>query len=297
MTISELCWEVRRKLFPRGYPRAMGAWPLRVDPAAPPERVAELKARAADLAARSQYGWGQTVDFGPFAQEGFLGRGYLEIVGLLDQWGWWPESLAGKEVADVGCFTGGHTALLAHRGARRVWAVDELPEHLEQARLLTDAFGLEGVEFLHSSVYKLYEAIQPGSLDMVVLSGVLYHLSDMLVGLLMMRRLLKPGGLLLIESNGADDSRRSFANFGRYWGGMWWQPSGLCIRDMCAFMGFADAEVRFYKPDRFLARAVNDGEAEIPFKRGMNWDFPELADAERRTMDRRVMAGVRPRLW
>jgi SAM-dependent methyltransferase len=65
---------------------------------------------------------------------GLLGEKYLTLAGVVDRLGWWPTDLTGKQVADVGCFTGGLSVLLAARGAERVAAVDELPEHLEQAR-------------------------------------------------------------------------------------------------------------------------------------------------------------------
>lgn len=296
MSIRELLWTLRKHLAKRHYPRAMADWPLRLPEDHDGTRLRDILSRCEAAAAKSQYGWGQTVEFGETVQEGFLGRGYLEIVGLLDRWRWWPQDLAGLRIADVGCFTGGHSAIMAHRGAERVYAVDELPEHLAQCEALCAAYGLEQVTRLQSSVYALDQRIDTCSLDLIMLSGVLYHLSDMLVGLLMMRKLLKPGAALILESNGVEDMKRSYANFGRYYGGMWWQPSGRCILDMLEFMGFRDAEVRFYKPDRCLARAVRDESAEIPFKRGMNWPFTDLVDAERRTMNERVMAPVRPRL-
>ena len=59
-------------------------------------------------------------------------------------------------VADVGCFTGGITALLADRGAERVVAVDEVGSHLEQARVVVTAFGLEDkVDLIDDSLFAL----------------------------------------------------------------------------------------------------------------------------------------------
>ncbi len=46
----------------------------------------------------------------------------------------------------------------------------------------------------------------------------------MLVGLYVMRQLLEPGGVLLIESNAVDDDTHSYDNFGQFYAGMWWQP-------------------------------------------------------------------------
>jgi len=128
--------------------------------------------------------------------------------------------------------------------------------------------------------------------DLIVLSGVLYHLSDMLVGLYALRRLLKPGGVLLIESNAVGDDDASYANFGRFFAGMWWQPTTLCIRDLCAFMGYEGAETSMYRADRCVGRAVR-GKEEPSFRRGLNWDFADLRDSVARTLDPSVMAPAR----
>ncbi len=292
-----MLWELRRHFFRGSYPRAKADWPHHLAADLPAERVKALQERVETLTAAAQYGWGHSIDFGPFRKEGFLEDQYLEIAGLFDQWNWWPRDLKGLRIADIGCFTGGLSVLMAGRGAEHVYAVDEVPEHLAQCAFIGETFGIDGVEAVEASAFNVGEHIGAGSLDIVLLSGVLYHMSDMLVGLLALRELLKPGGLLLLETNGVDDNKRSFANFGRYYGGMWWQPSGLCIKDMCEFMGFEAAEPRFYKPDRCLARAVKSEAEDIPFKRGMNWSFSSLQDDHSRSRDRRLMAPVRHRLF
>jgi len=243
-----------------------------------------LQQRAVDLASRSQYGWGHTIDFGPFQVEGLLGKKYLRIAGVLDELGWWPASLDGLEVADVGCFTGGLSVLMAARGAAVVHAVDEVPEHLEQCRMVASAFGCDGVRTHGTTLYQLHEAIAPASLDLVMFAGVLYHLSDMLVGLLALQQLLKPGGAVLLESNAVECWDHSYANYGRYVGGMWWQPTALCIEDMCEQAGFERPEVRFYQAGRALARVVKPATASVPFKRGVNWAFPDLVDERERVL-------------
>jgi SAM-dependent methyltransferase len=217
-------------------------------------RVSALEAEVERLAAAAQYGWGHTIDFGPFRKEGLLKDSYLGIAGGFDAMQWWPSNLQGQRVADVGCFTGGISLLMAERGADAVYAVDEIPEHVDQCAFVAQTFGYATIHPICRSLFSLPDAIEAESLDVIVLSGVLYHLSDMLVGLHAMRSLLKPGGILLIESNGVDDFDHSYANFGRFYGGMWWQPTGLCIEDMCTFMGFRDCAVHFYEENRCIAR-------------------------------------------
>ena len=272
------------------YPRAPKAvLPLRLATHYSAAEIAQLHETAQHLAAQAQYGWGHTIDFGPFRMEGLLLDSYLQIAGLLDAWEWWPASLAGQTVADVGCYTGGLSLLVAARGAEKVYAVDEIPQHTAQCAFVAEAFQVPTVECLQTSLYQLPQQIAPASLDLIVLSGVLYHLSDMLVGLVTLQTLLKSGGTLLIESYAIDCFTHSYANFGQFYAGMWWHPTGRCIQDMCEFTGYERPEVRFYEERRCLARAVKKAEGQILFKRGLNWPFPDLRDEQPRTLDPAVM--------
>jgi 2-polyprenyl-3-methyl-5-hydroxy-6-metoxy-1,4-benzoquinol methylase len=265
-------------------------WPYRLAPDLPAEQAARLRGRAEALQRAAQYGWGHTIDFGPFRMPGLLGDNYLRIAALLDDWGWWPKSLAGMAVADVGCYTGGLALVMAARGAARVHAVDEIPEHLAQCAFLAETFGVRTVECLEASLYQMPRRIAAGSLDLILLSGVLYHLSDMMVGLVALRQLLKPEGVLLIETTAVDCFTHSYANFGRFCAGIWWQPTALCIQDLLGFTGFRDGAIRFYRAERCLARATRGPDSDIRFRRGMNWTFPDIHDAEPRTLDVTRMA-------
>ena len=274
------------KVYPSGTKATLG---LRLPATASPQQIAQMQAEADRLGAAAQYGWGHTIDFGPFRKEGLLKDSYLGIAGMFDEAGWWPARLDGMRVADVGSYTGGMSLLMAERGADVVYAVDEIPEHVAQCAFLADAFGTRSIKTICRSLFSLPAEIEPRSLDCIVVSGVLYHLSDMLVGLHVLRELLKPGGTLLIESNGVDDFEHSYANFGRFFGGMWWQPTGLCIQDMCSFMGFDDCVVHFYEQTRCVARAVR-AEGDILYRRGLNASFPSLRDGQLRSLDPRIMA-------
>ena len=264
-------------------------WPFSLAEELSPTALETIIAEADRLGAEAQYGWGQTVDFGPFRKEGLLGEEHLRIVGGFDEWGWWPQHLDGLQVADVGCFTGALSLLLAYRGAEVVYAIDEIPQHLAQCAFLARTFDMPSVRPLLRSAFRLSGDIAPGSLDLVLLSGVIYHMSDMLVGLYSIRELLKPGGLLLTQSNAIDDFDHSYANFGRFVAGRWWQPTALCLQDMHEFMGFTDCEVRFYEPQYCLARARRAA-GDIAFKRGLNWNIDNPRDAQPRSLDASLMA-------
>ena len=253
--------------------------------------VSPTQIKAQEIAARSPYGWGHTIEFPDFTMPGILGTAYQTIIENLTTLGWLPENLSGKRVADIGCFSGGMTKILAERGAVDVLAVDEIPGHANQCQLVVDVFDLFQVQILCASLYQLPQ-FDLQQQDLITCSGVLYHLSDMLVGLKVMRDLLKPDGLLLLESNAIDDMERSYANFGRFYAGMWWQPTSLCISDMCKAMGFAEPEIRFYEPGRCLVRTTASG--EMPFKRGLNYSFSDIRDEQPRPMDAKIMRPAKP---
>ena len=265
-------------------------WPYSLPAPYSAEQVEAVRCRVEELADQAQYGWGQSIDFGPFAKEGTVKDKFLDIIGLWDEWHWWPESLRGLRVADIGCLTGGMSLIAAHRGAKEVVAVDEIPEHMAQCDYLRELFGVANLRTLTASLYQLPEKLEPNSFDVILLSGVLYHLSDMLVGLLIVQQLLRVGGLLLLESAAVGDDEHSYADFGRFAFGIWWQPSTLCVKDMCEFMGLSEVEVRMYQPDRCVARARKLSAEPIPFRRGLSYHFDDLRDARPRTMDGRAMA-------
>lgn len=269
---------------------APARWPYRLPAEAGPAEVEHIRRRVEELTAAAQYGWVHTIDFGPFTKEGVMRDDFLLIAGHWDEWGWWPPSLAGLRVADIGCATGGLSLLAAHRGAQEVLAVDQIAEHLDQCAFLAHTFGVHTVRTLAASLYDLPGRVESGGFNLIILSGVLYHLSDMLVALYIMRELLQTGGVLLIESAAVDDHRRSYANFGRFAMGMWWQPTTLCIKDMCEFMGLDRVQVRMFRPDRCLARAEKTGSGPILFRRGLNYPFDDLRDAAPRSMDTSRMA-------
>jgi SAM-dependent methyltransferase len=264
-------------------------WTLAIAPGIAQSELADLRRRIEKTAHQAQYGWGHTIDFGPFRIEGILGTKYLGMVGAVDHLGWWPRDLHGVRLADIGAYSGGVTALLASRGAETVFAIDEVLEHVEQAGVVVDAFGLTQAQVMHASLYDLSPGAV-GSLDYVFLGGVLYHLSDMLVGLILLRRLLDARGWLILDTNAVECATHSYANFGRFYAGMWWQPSALCVLDMLRFAGYVDAEVAFYSPGRALARARRGDAPGPPFARGLSISVDSLRDPVGRPMDAAVMA-------
>jgi len=97
---------------------------------------------------------------------------------------------AGGRLLDLGCGDG--TVLwLARRDGWDVRGVELFPEH---TKLVRDTLGLD----VETSDITSYEGDE-GAWDCVVLTHVLEHLPDPVAGLAKIRRLLKPGGVGVLE--------------------------------------------------------------------------------------------------
>jgi 2-polyprenyl-3-methyl-5-hydroxy-6-metoxy-1,4-benzoquinol methylase len=84
-------------------------------------------------------------------------------------------SLDGQTVLDIGCNAGFWSIQAARAGARSVLGVDVSAKNVEQANLIRDIVGLDGVEY---RVLKADEVSRKdvGEYDLTLFLGVLYHL-------------------------------------------------------------------------------------------------------------------------
>jgi 2-polyprenyl-3-methyl-5-hydroxy-6-metoxy-1,4-benzoquinol methylase len=114
-------------------------------------------------------------------------------------WFLWAGALASLlpplDVADFGCGTGTLSVAIA-RWARRVWAIDQNPEALEQAKERTAREGLTNIHFLCEDLNRL--SLPSGERDLVVISQSLHHVDSPAAVLTEAARLLKPGGRLVV---------------------------------------------------------------------------------------------------
>ncbi|GAA2678639.1 class I SAM-dependent methyltransferase [Streptomyces lunalinharesii] len=92
---------------------------------------------------------------------------------------------------DAACGTGRQTAALAARGYRTI-GVDQSPEMLAQARRKVPA-----AEFRHGRLESL--PVDDESVDLVVCSLAMTHLSDLTPGVAELARVLRPGGRIVLS--------------------------------------------------------------------------------------------------
>jgi SAM-dependent methyltransferase len=124
------------------------------------------------------------------------------------------ERLAGGHLSllDAGCGTGGFLAWATAQGSfDRVAGVDISAEAVELAR-----GAVPGAELYVGPVHDL--PFEDSSFDVAVLNDVLQHVDEDEVdaGLRELRRVLRPGGVLLVRTNGGRHARRERADWRLY---------------------------------------------------------------------------------
>ncbi len=105
----------------------------------------------------------------------------------------------GKVVLDYGCGIGGKTIYYATRGAKLAIGVDFYRDH----RIAVDYARTRNLPLQFHHLQKEHHAIdlEDESVDVIVSSSVFEHLADVAGTLKELRRILKPGGLLLNRWN------------------------------------------------------------------------------------------------
>ena len=177
-----------------------------------------------------------------------------------------PADLTGKSVLDIGCNAGFYSVEMKRRGAARVIGIDADERYLDQARLVTEMLGFDGVEFHKLDVYDVGALGE--KFDLVVFMGVLYHLRHPLLALDLVREHVA-GDLMLFQTlqQGSgevmeiaddhpffdletkrppayfDDARYPKMHFieRRFAGDWtnWWAPNRACSEAMLRASGFA----------------------------------------------------------
>jgi len=115
-----------------------------------------------------------------------------------------PDRLDGLRVLDIGTFDGLYAFECERRGAAEVVAIDVNPSDLHCFKLAHDLLGSK-VKYHHMSVYGLDAQALGGEFDLVLFPGVFYHLRHILMSFDKIWEILKPNGVVLVESHVCDD--------------------------------------------------------------------------------------------
>lgn len=147
----------------------------------------------------------------------------------------------GVRCLDIGAQEGLVTALLCRRGASEVVAYDRA-DRSERLDLVREAMGLQA-EYVQgtplSGLRARLREMGRDPFDVVIFSGVLYHMFDPLGGLADVRALVRNGGLVIVETSAVVSAEPSmhFNTAGRFFGwSTYWQVSLECLDYMLRFL-------------------------------------------------------------
>ena len=150
------------------------------------------------------------------------------------------QDLKGKIVADIGCNNGYYMFRMSHHHPELVLGFEPYLQHYYTFKTLNAFAAVEnlycellGVEHIH-----LFHK----SFDIVFLMGILYHRSSPLEVLRAVRAALKPGGVLIVESQGIPGNEpvaffpdKSYAKVP----GTYFVPTGACLINWLLRAGFS----------------------------------------------------------
>src|ERR1700722_18001612 len=190
--------------------------------------------------------WPYDHDFGDFKVGPGTGRyRHADLLStFIDRFGAIPRDLTGKKVLDIGCYLGGPSLLLAAMGAQVV-AIEEVKKYVDCLSYIRDSFGLESLQIRNLSLYDLTADEFQDEFDVVLFAGVLYHLSDPVLGMRITFDAVKPGGVVLLETGAARSDARILEYGGRDDGGRknganWFFPSPLVVTEMMKEVGYGN---------------------------------------------------------
>ncbi len=195
--------------------------------------------------------WGHDHDFG-FGERrsGAMGTRHIEIMSEAIALGMMPETLDGKSVLDVGCWSGGDLLALAGLGAQ-VTALEEHPVAAAAAARLCQTIACPA-EVINQSCFKDNPDWKQ-KFDYIYCSGVIYHVTDPLLLLRILFAYLKPGGTLFIETKmgrnvpgmKGDESWCLYSGtLEKGWN--WISPSREALGRWMVDVGFPAADTRIY---------------------------------------------------
>lgn len=154
----------------------------------------------------SKIKWFHAIDFGEYASSGRFPKNHPQNVTLYGAFEFLKSlDLTDADCLDIGAADGIISFGMAGLGAKRVCAVDSF--NTEGFVLSREILGLEEkIEYFPGvQVSALHEHFRPKSFDCIVCAGVIYHMLYPAQAFAEPRKLLKDGGILILETPFIDD--------------------------------------------------------------------------------------------
>jgi tRNA (mo5U34)-methyltransferase len=157
--------------------------------------------------------------------------------------------LDGKIVADIGCNNGYYMFRMSHYKPRLVLGFEPYLQHYYAFQTLNGFAGTESlkVELLGVEHISLFE----NCFDVVFLMGILYHRSSPVDVLRDIRMAMRPGGVLIVESQGIPGVEpQALFPEQRYAKvpGTYFVPTGTCLANWLSRAGFSDVRIFYSHP-------------------------------------------------
>jgi tRNA (mo5U34)-methyltransferase len=185
------------------------------------------------------YQWVHAIDLGGFVTPGLWGTGNPETHKAMHD-----IDFKGKKVLEIGCWDGLWSFMAEELGATTIWATDlinqrDFTEHrtFEIAAALRQSCARWVPDL---SVYDV-ERLGMRDFDVVIYCGIYYHLKDPVRAFATLRRVIRDGGVLLVEGVIVDEPgchadfyyKRNFCGDPSNW----WVPTPECLRQWveCSF--------------------------------------------------------------
>ena len=225
---------------------------------------------------RGFFSWGHDHDFGwGVTRKGAMGSRHTEIIAECVSYGFLPPSIAGCDVLNVGCWSGGDILTLAGLGAK-VTTLEEHPRSAASAQRLCELTGCPALITV-DSVYNDRQDFR-NRFDVVYASGVIYYVTDPLLFVRILFAYLKPGGRLILETRASSQNDNSCTYSGtveRGWN--WYSPTRQTFGRWLVDAGFRGEDIQPQARDngRLLAAATKRTPCRLPetagFSRPGSW--------------------------
>jgi tRNA (mo5U34)-methyltransferase len=151
--------------------------------------------------------------------------------------------LAGKIIADIGSNNGYYMFRMAHHRPARVIGFEPYLQHYFAFRMLN---GFAGLDNLHAELLGVeHIGLFPECFDVIFLMGIIYHRISPLEVLREIRKALRPGGTLIIESQaipGAEPVALFPETTYAKAPGTYFVPTAACLENWLRRSGFHQVE-------------------------------------------------------
>ncbi len=109
-------------------------------------------------------------------------------------------SFYGQRVLDVGCLEGGYATAAVKYGAREAVGIEARQLSVQRCNLVKKLLKLDNLKFYKANV-KDVKALDLGMFDVIICSGLLYHLDSPYVFLQEMYEMLDSNGLMMVDTH------------------------------------------------------------------------------------------------